>query len=174
MTTTMAPTSGNATAREQIDDALRWYCRGIDRLDGSAVARAFHPGALLIDYGPQPMTIETFVTHAMASLGARFTATQHRVSNTLVAFADDGRHALVETYVLATHVQPPDEAAGTGERLHTFAGRYIDDFRELDGSWRIMQRTLRNDWSTVEPIAERMRGTWPASGRGSTPDPLVG
>jgi hypothetical protein len=153
-------------ARARINDALASYCRGIDRLDPAAVAAAFHPGAELIDYGPAPMTIEQFVEHAIGSLRSRFAATQHRLSNTLIEF--DATGALVETYVLATHV----ESTLDGERLHTFAGRYIDRFTEVEGAWRIARRTLRNDWSKVEPIEERMRGTWPASGRGDRPDPI--
>ena len=164
-----------STPRDQITDALRWYCRGIDRLDAASVVRGFHPGAVLVDYGPQPLTIELFAEHALQSLGARFSATQHRISNTLITFDGDdpasGR-ALVETYVLAFHVQPPDADAGTGELLHTFNGRYIDRFTEVDGAWRIIERTLRNDWSQVEPIDAPMSGSWPASGRGGTPDPI--
>jgi hypothetical protein len=31
---------------------------------------------------------------------------------------------------------------------------------------------LRNDWSRVETIEAPMSGSWVASGRGGTPDPL--
>jgi SnoaL-like domain len=158
-------------ARQQIHDAVLHYCRGIDRLDGTSVARGFHPGAVLRDYGASPMTIEAFVEHALASLGSRFVATQHRASNTLISFdGDDAASgaALVETYVLAFHV----EAAPDGDQLHTFAGRYIDRFTEVDGAWRIAERTLRNDWTLVEPIERRMRGSYVASGRGEVPDPV--
>ncbi len=161
----------STTDREQINDALAWYCRGIDRLDAHAIGRAFHPGATLHDYGPEPMKIEAFVEHALASLGRRFSATQHRISNVLITFDADDR-ALVETYVLAFHVQPPDTTTGEGELLHRFNGRYIDRFTKVAGEWRIAERTLRNDWSQVEPITARMKGTWPASGRAGTPDPI--
>lgn len=152
--------------RAAIDDALRSYCRGIDRLDGPSVSAAFHPGAMLIDYGPQPMTIETFVEHALGSLQRKFVATQHRISNTFVKL--DGDIALVETYVHATHV----EEATEGRRLHTFVGRYIDRFEGRDGVWKIAQRTLRNDWSTAEPMADPMSGSYVPSGRAGSPDPL--
>ncbi len=164
----------STSAREQIDDALRWYCRGIDRLDGGAVARAFHAGAILVDYRPQPLTIEAFIAGVVPSLAARFTATQHRISNTLAAFAEDGRSALVETYVLAYHVESAAVAGTAVDQLHTFDGRYIDRFTEVDGVWRIAERTLRCDWSKIEPIDERMRSTWPQSGRAGSPDPLDG
>jgi hypothetical protein len=152
--------------RQQIHSTLLRYCRGIDRLDPAAIAAAFHPGAELIDYGPEPFTIEDFAEHAVASLGKRFTATQHRISNTAIEL--DGDRALVETYVLAYHV----EATGDGDVLHTFNGRYIDRFERRDGAWLIASRTLRHDWSKVEPIDAPMRGTWVASGRGGSPDPM--
>ena len=160
-----------ASARDQIHDALAWYCRGIDRLDPDAVLRAFHPHAVLTDYGPEPMTIEAFVEHAIASLARKFSATQHRISNVLISF-DGLDRALVETYVLAFHVQPSGDTTDAPELLHTFNGRYIDVFTMASGSWRIAERTLRNDWSKVEPITATMSGSWPRSGRAGSPDPI--
>lgn len=156
--------------RNSIEDALRSYCRGIDRLHGPSIAAAFHPGADLIDYGPQPSTIEQFVEHAVAALAGKFVATQHRISNISIELGDG--HARVETYVLAFHVEEPGDAAGSGDGrlLHTFSGRYIDRFEERDGAWKITRRTLRNDWSNVVPMGPSMSGQWVASGRGATPD----
>lgn len=153
--------------RARITDALRRYCRGIDRLDGALVASAYHPGAELIDYGPDILSIEAFVEHALASLGARFVATQHRLSNvTIVRRGADT--ALVESYVLAFHL----ERTVDRHRLHTFNGRYIDRFESRDGEWRIARRTLRNDWSRIEDVDAQMTGTWVASGRAGSPDPF--
>jgi hypothetical protein len=154
--------------RAAIEDCLLSYCRGIDRLHAPSVAAAFHPGAMLIDYSAQPLTIELFVEHALASLAKKFVATQHRISNTAVQ--RDGTRALAETYVHATHVQITDD----GRVLHTFVGRYIDRFEEHNGAWKIAQRTLRNDWSTAAPMAEPMSGTYVPSGRGDAPDPIWG
>lgn len=153
-------------ARIAIEDALLSYCRGIDRLDPVAVSAAFHPGAELVDYGPDPMTIEVFVEHALGSLERKFVATQHRVSNVRIEL--DGSNARVEAYVLAFHVEQTD----AGQRLHTFSGRYIDRFEERDGAWKVAKRTLRNDWSRIETIDTTMTGSWVASGRAGSPDPL--
>jgi hypothetical protein len=154
--------------RAAIEDCLRSYCRGIDRLHAPSVLAAFHPGAELIDYGPQPLTIEQFVQYALGSLQRKFVATQHRISNTTIDFKVFA--ATVETYVHATHVEDGSE----GRRLHTFVGRYIDRFEVQRGAWKIAQRTLRNDWSTVAAMAEPMSGTYVRSGRGETPDPIWG
>ena len=152
-------------ARQAITEALHTYCRGIDRLDPELVAAAFHPGAELIDYGPEPMTIEQFAEYAPAALGKRFVATQHRISNLSIEL--DGSHAKAEAYVMAFHVEDGED----GRRLHTFNGRYIDHHEERGGEWRIARRYLRVDWSTVEPMSGEMSGAWVPSGRAGTPDP---
>ena len=153
--------------RAEIVDSLLCYTRGIDRLDKESVISAFHPGATLNNYGPDPMSIEDFVEYALPSLRKRYSATQHRVSNIRVEFDED--KALVESYVLAYHV----ESGKDSKRLHTFNGRYIDTFTCLDGQWKIRERSLRNDWSKVEDITAEMAGSsvWVASSRNSD-DPI--
>lgn len=157
---------------EDIHQALRSYCRGIDRLDPAAVLAAFHPGAMLVDYGPEPMTVEAFADYAVGALERRYRATQHRISNTTIE--QDGETALVETYVLAFHLESHEADAGP-DRLHTFNGRYIDRFESrAGGPWLIASRTLRVDWTRIETIDEPMAGSWVPSGRGGRPDPLDG
>lgn len=159
-------------ARQQIHDALLSYCRGIDRLRVDDVRAGFHPGAELQGYGSgSAMTIEDFANYAVKALAERFVATQHRIANTRIEFDDDAMSAMVETYVEASHVEP---AVGDGgQRLHIFAGRYIDRCSpDIDGVWKIAARTLRNDWTRVDTITEPMGGNYVASGRGGTADPL--
>lgn len=162
----------NDEARHQISTALLSYTRGIDRLSAQDVLDAFHPGALLNGYGSaEAMPVEAFADYAVQALGERYVATQHRLSNTRIEFVDGAQRAVVETYVEASHAEAPAEDGS--QRLHTFAGRYIDRcIPGDDGVWRIAERTLRNDWSKVEVIVEPMRGAYVASGRGGAPDPL--
>ena len=154
-------------ARTAITEALLTYCRGSDRLEPELVAAAFHPGAQLIDYGPEPMTIEQFAGYAVTALGERFVSTQHRISNLSIEL--DGDRAKAEAYVMAFHVEDGDE----GRRLHTFNGRYVDHHEQRAGEWRIARRYLRVDWTTVEPISGEMRGAWVPSGRAGSPAPFV-
>lgn len=146
-------------AKDAIRSALLRYTRGIDRLDGEMVASAFHPGALCVDYGSEPNPIEDFVAYAIPRLREAFSATQHRISN--VAIDIDGTTALSEAYVLAFHVEQTDDRP----KLHTFNGRYIDQFEARAGEWKIAERTLRVDWSRIETIEQPMRGTWVESAR---------
>lgn len=160
----------------QVNGALLSYCRGIDRLDPEAVLAAFHPGAMLIDYGPKPTTIEAFTERVIPSLRSRYRSTQHRISNLAVEIEDE--KVTVETYILAYHVQPGDGTEGPGpetaakDRLVTFNGRYIDRFEERGDGWKIAERFLRCDWSKIEVIEETMANAWNYSGRGGSPDPL--
>ena len=154
-------------ARTEIHDRLLSYTRGIDRLDTDLVLSAFHPGAQLCDYGPDPLSVEDFASYAIQSLRERFVATQHRVSNIRIEI--DGGLAVLEAYVLAYHVQESDD----GQILHTFNGRYIDTFTLLDGHWKISERFLRNDWSKIEDITDEMAGSsvW-VKGRRDVNDPI--
>jgi SnoaL-like domain len=149
-----------------INTALLSYCRGIDRLHRPSIAAAFHPGALLFDYRPEPLTIEAFIETLVDSLSRRFVATQHRISNTIIE--RHGETAKVETYVHATHI----EATADGRRLHTFVGRYIDQFDMRADGWKVSQRILRNDWSEVSEMGSPMTGAYVPSGRGNTVDPI--
>ena len=161
------PDTSIVEQRVEIVDRLLSYTRGIDRLDKDSVEDAFHPGAVLYNYGPDPMPIEDFISYALPSLRNRYLATQHRVSNIRVEI--NGDRARVESYVLAYHLE-----AGTDSKLlHTFNGRYIDVFTRLDGCWKISKRSLRNDWSKVEDITTEMAGSsvWVASSR-NTDDPI--
>ena len=159
--------SRELSQRAEIVDALLSYTRGIDRLDKESVIAAFHPGAILNNYGPDPMPIEDFVEYALPSLEQRYSATQHRVSNIRIEIKED--KALVESYVLAYHVK----SSVSSKQLHTFNGRYVDTFTLLDGHWKISERFLRNDWSKVEDIADEMAGSsvW-VKGRRDVDDPI--
>ena len=159
--------SQELSQRVEIVDALLSYTRGIDRLDKERVISAFHPGAILNNYGPEPMSIEDFVEYALPSLKQRYSATQHRVSNIRIEIKED--RALVESYVLAYHVKSSESS----KQLHTFNGRYIDTFALRDAHWKISERFLRNDWSKVDDITEEMAGSsvWVKSRRDAD-DPI--
>ena len=112
--------SQELSQRAEIVDALLSYTRGIDRLDKKSVISAFHPGAILNNYGPEPMPIEDFVEYALPSLKQRYSATQHRVSNIRIEIKED--RALVESYVLAYHVKSSEK---NSKQLHAYLQREI-------------------------------------------------
>jgi len=157
--------------RQQIDEALRAYCRGIDRLEPEILASAFHPGAMLHGYGARSQPSEAFAPFVVAALGRTYRSTQHSISNTTITFDDAGTAAKVETYVTAIHVLAADDDH-PGERLHVARGRYIDRAAPRDGEWRLTERHLRIDVTETRDCGEPMPGHWVPSGRGGTPDPL--
>lgn len=153
--------------RTRIHDALLSYCRGIDRLHAPSIEAAFHPGAMLEGYGAeQPIPIEAFIPNVIASLGSKYVATQHRVSNIAIELMGD--RAMCESYILAYHVI--DE--GERRTLVTFNGRYIDWFERRDDEWRIARRQLRIDWSDISPLGAAMTNPFVPSGRGDDSDPI--
>lgn len=166
---TATRTRSDLEVRANINDALRSYCRGIDRLHPPSIAAAFHTNAVLEGYGAaEQMSIEMFVPKVIASLRAKYVATQHRLSNVTIEIEGDA--ALVESYVLAYHVAHHDN----GRTLSTFNGRYIDRFDVRNGAWRIACRTLRMDWSEVSPLGAQLVGAYVCSGRDGNPDPIFG
>lgn len=156
------------TARIAIAEALHSYCRGIDRLDADAVRAAFHDDGILVDYGsPDPVRAVDFADIATTSL-RKYEATQHRITNTSI-IDRTATTARVESYILAFHVEDGDE----GRYLHTFNGRWIDEFEDRGDGWRIARRTLRVDWTRRDAWQENMRGNYVESARDRT-DPLYG
>ena len=152
----------SAQLRADIEAKLLAYTRGIDRLDGELIAAAFHPEAQLEGYGrPEAMPIEAFIEYAVPSLREGYRATQHQISN--VTIEPRGEYVATETYVLATHLRTGTD--GAPDQLLTFAGRYIDRFEDRDGELRIAHRSLRNDWSKIEEVAQAMPGAYVAGSR---------
>jgi len=170
---TNVPSPAELAARAAIDDALRSYCRGIDRLHAPAIEAAFHSDAMLEGYGGgEPTPIGVFVPNVLASLRTKFAATQHRLSNVTIEI--EGATAMVESYVLAYHVIDNTDTGDQGRTIITFNGRYIDRFEARDGAWKIARRTLRMDWSDISTMGEPMVGAYVQSGRDGTPDPIFG
>jgi hypothetical protein len=148
-------------ARADIEAALLAYTTGIDRLDASLIASAFHPGAVLEGYGPKEHRIEAFAPFAVEALAKAYRATQHRLSNTVVTF-EGADAASVDTYVVADH----HEVTEADEVIMTFAGHYLDRFERRDGKWAITRRSLRRDWTRRDVIAGHMPGVFVDMERG--------
>ena len=68
-----------------------------------------------------------------------FRATQHNMSNPMVEL--DGDRARSRTYGHLIHCQELRDGSISMMRHH---GLYEDEWRRVDGEWRIAERTLRN------------------------------
>jgi len=119
------------------------YCRGIDRMDRDVVRSCYHPDAT-DSHGSFEGGPEEFLTWVWRLLG-RYTMTMHYVANQLVEPFGDGR-ARCESYGVAVHRTAGGEARGN----LTTGFRFIDDFEQRNGEWRILRRVATTEWSRVD------------------------
>jgi hypothetical protein len=161
---------GRIADKMAIHEALMRYCRGIDRLDFSLIASAFHPDAFA-DYGAwfKGNPLVHFSTYVMPEAGASLEASQHQVTNYLIDL--DGDAAQVEAYWIAWSVRrQPD-----GSRRRTvMGGRYEDHFERRDRDWRIADRLVIWDWNSVDSVTSRDDGVATLWGRPGPDDASYG
>jgi hypothetical protein len=133
-------------ARQQINDALMRYCRGVDRRDVESVRSAYHPDSF-DDHGYWRGNGHDFASFVVDRLSRANVTTTHQVTNVLIEFAGDG--ALCESQIVATLVR-----RGTPVLVDVMGARYLDRLSERDGVWRIQKRTLVLDWRKTERWSE--------------------
>jgi hypothetical protein len=49
--------------------------------------------------------------------------------------------------------------------METFGGRYVDRFERRDGEWKIADRVVVHEWSTLEPLTAAFPGQRFVQGR---------
>jgi hypothetical protein len=143
-------------ARTAIEDALKRYCRAVDRSDWELLRSVYHSDAA-IDHGAYHGSVDGFVDW-VAARRVNMLHTAHFVANTQVAF-ESRTAALAETYGFASQrFAPPHPvvAAGNAEARVDAVYRYVDRFTCVDGQWRISQALLVSGdrWTTQlrEPV----------------------
>jgi hypothetical protein len=118
--------------RQEIEDCLRRYARGVDRLDEELIRSAFHPDAV-----DNHVAVNGSVDDFLAWLLPRHRERRgslHHIGN--VSIDLDGDVAHVEAYYVATAVGP-DPAV-----VEVNSGRYVDHFERREGEWRIALRRV--------------------------------
>ncbi|QTH24324.1 nuclear transport factor 2 family protein [Rhizorhabdus wittichii] len=93
------------------------------------------------------------VLAALPRLAAAFAATQHRVLNQHHII--DGDDATGETYCVADHMT---EAADGARSILSWAIRYQDRLRRIDGRWLFTRRELVLDWEERRAAVPRATG----------------
>lgn len=141
-------TTKELAAREAIRDCLFRYARGIDRGDEEALMSAYWPGAF-DQHGATSGPVEEFYDRVRGAW-ARGARNIHHITNILFSFAGEDR-AAVESYFLALQRgRGPDGV----ERQVMLSGRYVDDFEQRNGAWRIAGRVVVYDWVEPQDIHE--------------------
>ena len=141
-------------ARVAIEDALKRYCRAVDRCDWDLLRSVYHDDALL-DHGDYKGPVEGFIDW-VRERRRWMVHTAHFIANIQVDFwAADG--AVVETYGMATqrYARPaPLVQGGAAEARVQSVYRYVDEFERRGGVWRIARATLVAGDLAVEQLTE--------------------
>jgi hypothetical protein len=152
--------------KDEIQDVLLRYARGIDRLDVDLFRTVFWEDGGFEDgivEGAAKDFIPSLIGDAIRSM---FAATQHFISNVRIEF-DGPTRAFSESYFLAFHLLNPNEASlnatlgprrmkemgGDYSRFYELyvAGRYFDRFEKRVDTWRILKRRFVSDWTSSGP-----------------------
>lgn len=130
--------------RQDIQDCLVRFSRGMDRFDKPLFLSAFHADALLsagsFVGGPEEIYDWASELHREGQ-----SATQHNLLNQTIDI--DGDTAHVETYYLFVGRNRDDSNWLAG-------GRYLDRLEKRDGEWRIAFRSNVIEWSGMYPGME--------------------
>ena len=129
--------------RAEISDTLHEFADALDSQDWQRYAGLYaDDGILELPWG-EVVTKDRLVESTSHNLG-RFHATQHISTNHRVSVDGDG--ATSSSYLIATHVFPPDQ-----DRAHWVIGaRYDCTFRRENGAWKFTHVTLSTIWHTGE------------------------
>jgi hypothetical protein len=156
---TGTPSSVSAEERNQIEQAVAAYCRGLDRFDREVALSAFAPGAVLnysgIYVGDAPGFMDwVWPFHEKLELNI------HRVANVFIERNPSG-HLVSESYVTSLLRRRDEE--GFVDRVGY--GRYIDRWGETDHGLAIAERDYVNDLVTeLKNPATTGKVTGPAEG----------
>ena len=146
--------------RLAIQDLIYRWCRAADRLDFEAMPALFHPDAH-DDHGPYRGDIPGLIEW-IRKRHQVIVFSMHQMTNVQIEFADDD-NALVESYLSMVQRYAP----GAGESLAQLTdvkfsqdscvdlhsrSRYVDRVQRRDGVWRVLRRTLVQDWKQLVEV----------------------
>lgn len=126
------------------------YAAGIDRRDRETFLSAFHPDAVLraFEHGEYETPFMVRNGHEKIAvivdriIPAMCERTFHLVAN--ARFSVEGDDATGEVYGVAHHLSPGEHHGGIDVVMYM---RYRDEYRRIDGTWRISLRDALTDWS---------------------------
>lgn len=137
--------------RQEIEQCLLRYARGVDRRNWDLVRAAYHADAH-DDHGNYKGGIDGFI-ESLIRRHAAIEQSMHVVSNVTIEFAGEDS-ALVESYFITHQRLSPaagearlaylrGAAIGAEEAVETeVIGRYVDHMTRRGGAWRIQRRTV--------------------------------
>lgn len=127
--------------KQDIQDCLTRFSRGMDRFDRALFLSAFHDDAT-IAAGPFVGSAADCYDWAAPLHEEGQSATHHNLLN--ISYDIDGDTAHTETYYLFVGRNRDDTNWVAG-------GRYVDRLERRNGQWRIALRTNAVEWSGMVP-----------------------
>ena len=135
--------------KEEIRDLLRAIARGTDRYDQDLLATCIADDARLDMGGKAPMAGADFVA-ALGPPAQPRPGRMHLLANERIQV--DGDQASSETYIVSCQ----DVLADGVRKTRIRAGRYLDRFERRSAGWRLVARTLVDEWSRVDEVGEAL------------------
>lgn len=125
--------------RQEIQDCLLRYTRGVDRHDLELMKSAYHPDAI-DEHGVAEGEPDTFCAWAIGFHAENQLQHHHIITNSTIELNGDTAHG--ETYYMfwGDNRQGPPTLS---------FGRYIDRFEKRAGQWRIAHRVCINQQTTT-------------------------
>jgi len=132
-------------AEREITNALRAYCRAMDRIDLHLGYSIWHEDGVA-DYSPVFSGTGREFIDWVCAYHRGIEAHSHQIANTLIDVRAD--QAGSETYVTAALLY----REGTAHLLRTIRGRYVDKWSKRAGRWAIDRRRYIHDFDFTETI----------------------
>ena len=132
-------------AKQDIQDVMARYARGVDRADGPLLHSCYWDDAIEEHGSTYSGSARAYVDGAIERLTKGDPTICHYVCNMHVEL--DGDVAWVESYLLTFARFPKD-----GEPWDTLTGgRVVDRFERRGGEWRVAHRKMAFDWNHDMP-----------------------
>ncbi|MFC9557842.1 nuclear transport factor 2 family protein [Rhodococcus sp. NPDC056960] len=142
-------------ARQEIQQRILQFGRGVDRLDLDLIRDSFHPDAE-DDHGPYKGDVEGLIQW-ISERHQTIRYSCHHIPNIFIEFANK-IEAFAETTSLVWQSVTPEakvldlaNADPSGEFEMLVSGRYVDHFTHRDGAWRIQRRVTLAESMMVIP-----------------------
>ena len=129
-------------AKQQMHEALMRYCRGADRCEPAAMLALFDDGATT-HHGAFRGRVEDFVTDYEQRIKVTATSVMHALANVLIDIGPSVANSE------ASFVCYLGRSAEGGDLVDVMGGRYLDRWRRVGDRFKVIDRVVTHDWSTV-------------------------
>ena len=134
-------------SRQEIQEVLCNYCRGLDRMDKDLAYSVWHEDGTALYHDMYEGTGRGFVDWVWEAHAA-MERHSHQITNSLMTIVGD--KATSETYVTVVLWTKPDAAGRQQEIIGR--GRYLDTWSKRTGKWGIDHREHILDMQTIHDL----------------------